>query len=109
MIMVVRNPGCDRPLTPWSCETIEKHGRHTHILNKPEQLRGFVRLHRKEGTQNWEAGIFGPSVVACVPPSTQGCLCVLDSQDSCFSWSPWKRVVPFLPLALGAHTLAFLV
>jgi hypothetical protein len=81
--MVVRNPGCDRPLTPWSCETVEKHGRHIHILHKPEQLRGLVSPHRKDGTQNWEAGIFGPSVVACVLLSTQGYLCVLDSQDSC--------------------------
>ena len=82
--MVVLNPGCDRPLTPWSCETVEKHGRHIHILHKPEQLRGLASPHRKDGTQNWEAGIFGPSVVACMPLSTQGYLCVLDSQDSCF-------------------------
>ena len=82
--MVVRHPGCDRPLTPWSCETVEKHGRHILILNKPEQLRGLVSPHRKDGTQNWRAGISGPSIVACVPPSTQGRLCVLDSQDSCF-------------------------
>jgi hypothetical protein len=82
--MVVRHPGCDRPLTPWSCETVEKHGRHIHILNKPAQLRGPISPHRKEGTQNWEAGISVPSIVACVPLSTQGRLCVLDTQDSCF-------------------------
>lgn len=36
-------------------------------------------------------GISGPSIVACVPLSTQGRLCVLDSQDSCFlvSTSPY--------------------
>ena len=85
--MAVRQPGCDRPLTPWSCETVEKHGRHIHFLNKPEQLRGLASPHRKDGTQNWEAGISGPSVVACVPLSTQRRLCVLDFQDSCFSLS----------------------
>lgn len=63
---------------PW-----DSAGRHVYILNKPEQLRGPSCPHRKAGTQNWEAGIFGPSVLACVPPSTQGRLCVLDSQDSC--------------------------
>ncbi len=55
--MVVRNPGCDRPLSPWSCETVEKHGHHIHILHKLEQLRGLVSPHRKDETQNWEAGI----------------------------------------------------
>ena len=64
--MVARHPGCDRPLSPWSCETVEKHGRHVHILNKPEQLRGPQSPHRKDGTQNWEAVVAGPSVVACV-------------------------------------------
>jgi len=83
--MVGRNPGCDRPLSPWSCEAVEKHGRHIHLLYKPEQLRGLVNPHRKDGTQNWEAGIVGASVVACVPLSAQGYPCVLDSQDSCFS------------------------
>ena len=63
---------------PW-----DSAGRHVYILNKPEQLRGPLSPHRKAGTQNWEAGIFGPSVVACVPLSTQGRLCVLDTQDSC--------------------------
>ena len=63
---------------PW-----DSAGRHVYILNKPEQLRGPLSPHRKDGTQNWEAGISGPSVVACVPPSTQGRLCVLDCQDSC--------------------------
>ena len=63
---------------PW-----DSAGRHVYILNKPEQLRGPLSPHRKAGTQNWEAGISGPSVVACVPLSTQGRLCVLDSQDSC--------------------------
>ena len=63
---------------PW-----DSAGRHVYILNKPEQLRGPRSPHRKARTQNWEAGIFGPSVVACVPLSTQGRLCVLDSQDSC--------------------------
>ena len=82
---VVRRSGCDRSLTPWSCETVEKHGHHIHILNKPEQLRGLVSPHRKDGTQNEDAGFSEPSVVACVPLSTQGRLCVLDSQDSCFS------------------------
>jgi len=82
--MVVRNPGCDRPLTPWSCETVEKHGRHIHILNKPEQLRGLVSPHRKDGTQNGEAEISGPSIVVRVPLSMQGRLCIFDSQDSCF-------------------------
>jgi len=63
---------------PW-----DSAGRHVYILNKPEQLRGPLSPHRKDGTQNWEAWISGPSVVACVPLSTQGRLCVLDSQDSC--------------------------
>jgi len=58
-------------------------GRHAFILNEPEQLRGPLSSHRKDGTQNWEAGISGPSVVAYVPLSTQGRLCVLDIQDSC--------------------------
>ena len=82
---VVRRSGCDRPLAPWSCETVEKHGRHIHILNKPEQLRGLAIPHRKDGTQDEEAGFSEPSVVACVPLSTQGRLCMLDIQDSCFS------------------------
>lgn len=77
--MVVRNPGYDTPLTAWSCEAVEKHGRHVHILHKPEQLRGLVSPRRKDETQSWEAGIFGPSAEACVPLSSQGYLCVLDS------------------------------
>lgn len=85
--MIGRNPGCDRSLSPWSCEAVEKHGRHIHLLHKPEQLRGLVSPHRKDGTQKSETGIVGASVVACVPLSTQGRLCVLDSQDSCFSGS----------------------
>ena len=70
-----RSRGLQRP---W-----DSAGRHVYIRNKPEQLRGPLSPHRKDGTQNWEAGISGPSVVACVPLSTQGRLCVLDSQDSC--------------------------
>jgi hypothetical protein len=49
---------------PW-----DSAGRHVYFLNKPEQLRGPLSPHRKDGTQNWEAGISGPSVVACVPLS----------------------------------------
>ena len=79
--MVARYPGCDRPLTPWSCETVEKLGRHVHILNKPEQLRGPQGPHRKDGTQNREAEVVGLSVVACV----------LDIQDNCFSCFCYDR------------------
>jgi hypothetical protein len=68
--MAVRNPGCGWRLTPWSCETVDKHGRHIHILNKFEQLRGPVNPHRKDETQNWEAGVSDSLVVACVPLST---------------------------------------
>ena len=63
---------------PW-----DSAGRHVYILNKPEQLRGPLSPHRKAGPQNREAGISCPSVVACVPLSTQRRLCVLDIQDSC--------------------------
>jgi len=63
---------------PW-----DSAGRHVYILNKPEQLRGPLSPHRKAGTQNRETGFSGPSVMACVPLSTPGRLCVLDSQDSC--------------------------
>ena len=80
---VVLRSECDRSLTPWSCETVEKHGHYIHTLNEPEQLRGLVSPHRKDGTQNEEAGFSEPSVVACVPLSTQGRLCVWDIQDSC--------------------------
>jgi hypothetical protein len=85
-----RSRGLQRP---W-----DSAGRHVYILNKPEQLRGPLSPHRKDGTQNWEAGISGPSVVACVPLSTQGRLCVLDSQDSCCPriLSPWHRYSPQL-------------
>lgn len=50
---------------PW-----DSAGRHGYILNKPEQLRGPLSPHRKAGTQNREAGICGPSVLACVPLRT---------------------------------------
>ena len=68
---------------PW-----DSAGRRVYILNKPEQLRGPLSPHRKDGTQNWEAEISGQSVVACVPLSMQGRLCVLDSQDSCLTIQP---------------------
>jgi len=70
---------------PW-----DSAGHHVYILNKPEQLRGPLSPHRKAGTQNWGAWISGPSVVACVPLSTQGRFCVLDSQDSCCPRSEWS-------------------
>ena len=63
---------------PW-----DSAGHHVYILNEPEQLRGPLSPHRKTGTQNGEAGGSDLSIVACVPLSTQGRLCVLDFQDSC--------------------------
>ena len=83
--MVARQLGRDRPLSPWSCETVEKLGGHVHILNKPEQLRGPLSPHRKDGTQNEEAGPYRQSVSARLSSSVMRPLGALDIQDSCFS------------------------
>src|SRR5207244_119608 len=83
--MVARQLGRDRPLSPWSCETVEKLGGHVHILNKPEQLRGPLSPHRKDGTQNEEAGPYRQSVSARLSSSVLRRLGALDIQDSCFS------------------------
>jgi hypothetical protein len=45
------------------------------------------RIPSPEGRKTVPDTVFFPSVVACMPLSTQGCLCVLDNQDSCFSFS----------------------
>jgi len=82
--MVARQLGRDRPLSPWSCETVEKLGGHVHILNKPEQLRGPLSPHRKDGTQNEEAGPYRQSVSARLSSSVMRPLGALDIQDSCF-------------------------
>ena len=48
-------PGHDRPLLPWSPETVPQQGRHVHILDEPEQLRGPLSPHRKDGIQDGES------------------------------------------------------
>lgn len=71
-------PGHDRPLLPWSSETVPQQGRHVHILDEPEQLRGPLSPHRKDGIQDGEAGASHSSELARVPVSARRYLCALD-------------------------------